>query len=437
MTYAQACDLLAGLVNYEKLAKPRDGFKLDDIRRLLALGGDPQKKLSRTVLVAGTKGKGSVCHILESALRACGRTTGLFTSPHVRTVRERVRLDGAMLSKRAFAAAVAHWEPLVRRQPVSYFELTTALAVDVFARQAVDYAIVEVGLGGRLDATNLTDPDVSVITRIGLDHTRVLGGSLRLIAVEKAGIMRAGRPVVLARQLPAALRALKRCATDKGADVVSVDGRLRTWDVVLDAGGVMFSSLGELGAGRLRLPLLGRHQIDNANAALAALGVLARTDSRIRYESVSRGFEQVDVPARCQTVSSSPWIIVDSCHNPDSGAALAQVIREHLGRQVVLVYGSLRGKRITDTIRPLVPHVREAILTVPSSPRAASLTRLKLNFSRLGLAHHATPGIAEAMSLAFQLAAADDTPVVIAGSFYLAGEALDWLEARGSLDREA
>jgi len=202
LRYAEALSKLDRLVNYEKQAKPRNEFKLDDIRELLRLAGDPHRSLRLVVLVAGTKGKGSMCHMLEASLRACGRKTGMFVSPHVITVRERIQVGGAPVSKRTFARLVDEIWPLVERQPVSYFELTAALAFTLFAREQVDYAIVEVGLGGRLDATNLLEPDVSVITRIGLDHTHVLGCTLPKIAREKAGIMRRGRPVVVGQQSP-------------------------------------------------------------------------------------------------------------------------------------------------------------------------------------------------------------------------------------------
>ncbi len=423
MTYADAVRFLDGLVDYEKLAKPRNRFKLDDIRRLLRLAGNPERRLGTTVLVAGTKGKGSVCHLLEAALRASGRRTGMFVSPHVGTVRERLQLDGAPVDKRVFARQVERFRPLVRKQPVSYFELTAAMAFDLFARRRVDYAVIETGLGGRLDATNLADPAVSVITRIGLDHTRVLGNSLTSIAREKAGIMRPGRPTVIARQPGPAAAELDRRARATGALPEPVGRHLRVWDTRLLPTGVEFSMLGELGAGRVGLPLLGRHQVENAATVLTVLGLLARGDPGIRFDRARRGLEQAVLPARCQLVEYDPVLVVDSCHNPDSGSALARVIGDHIGRKVVLVYGSLRGKLIAPTVRPLARWVRRAVLTMPDSPRAADLTRLRRIFGRLGVGYESAPRAGEALARARELSGGA-APIVVAGSFYLAGEVL-------------
>ncbi|MFO7675878.1 MAG: Mur ligase family protein [bacterium] len=430
MKYRQAVGLLDSLVNYERQAQPRDGFKLDAIRRLLGLAGDPQLLLERTVLVAGTKGKGSTCCLIESALRGCGLRTGMFLSPHVRSVRERVQLDGRLIGRAAFSAAVARLVPLARRRPVSYFEFTAALAFDVFARAGVDWAVLEVGLGGRLDATNLSDPDVSVITRIGLDHTAVLGRTVRRIAGEKAGIMRAGRPVVIGEQVPAAAAELARRARAAGAMPAWADRQVRVWDVLARPDGTDFSVFGELGAGRVGLGLLGWHQVENCRTALAALAAMARSDPRICLAPALAGLASARVPARCEVVSRDPLVIVDSCHNPDSGAALARVLADHVGQKVVLVYGSLRGKQVAATVRPLAPWVEQAVLTRPDSPRAAALPAVKAAFSRAGIAYQSADRLAGALARARELSAGR-TPVVVAGSFYLAGEALALLAPAG------
>jgi dihydrofolate synthase/folylpolyglutamate synthase len=438
LRYDEALSKLDSLVNYEKLAKPRNEFKLDDIRELLRLAGNPDRKLRRVVLVAGTKGKGSVCYMIEAALRTCGRKTGMFVSPHVDTVRERIQVNGVPVSKQRFARLVEQIWPLVNRQPVSYFELTAALAFNLFAREQVDYAVVEVGLGGRLDATNLLEPVVSVISRIGLDHTQVLGGTLPKIAREKAGIMRKGGPVVVSRQSPEADRELRKRAAAAGADFVPASTRVRVWDVRAGESGTSSSVLGELGAGRLVLALLGRHQIENAQTALAALGLLARQDKAITMRVVLQGLGSVSIPARCELVSVKPPVVVDSCHNPESGAALGRVIADHLGgngprqrRKVILVYGSLRGKLITQTVRPLAEWTQTAVLVRPDSPRAEDFCRLRRVFGRLHVPYVQADSVRAGLRKAFALAAGLH-PVVVAGSFYLAGEALEVLR-RGSL----
>lgn len=429
MRYSEALAFLDGLVNYEKLAKPRDQFKLDDIRRLLGLAGNPQDRLKRVVLVAGTKGKGSTCYLIESALRACGLRTGLFVSPHVLDVRERIQLNGRLITPEAFARLVERFAPLVRRQPVSYFELTAALALEAFRRARVDCAVVEVGLGGRLDATNLTNPDISVITLIGLDHIKVLGGTPSKIAREKAGIIRPKRPAVIGRQAyPEALETLLKEAGRVGAMPVEAVSAVSVDRVRQGAWGVRFGWRGSLGSGTVALPLWGGHQVENCRTALAVLGLLARTDPRITAARVRRGLASVRIPARCEVVARSPLVVVDSCHNPESGAALAEAIRCHIGRKVTLVYGSLRGKLVGPTVRPLAPWVGRAVLVAPSSPRAMPLPRLKSTFTRLGIPHDSAPDAASALSLARRIA--DKGPVVVAGSFYLAGEALAALGRR-------
>lgn len=437
MDYSRAVAFLDSLVNYEKQARPRDRFKLDDIRALLALAGSPERRLPPTILVAGTKGKGSTCYLLDAALRGCGLSTGLFISPHVTSVRERIQLDGRPISERAFAAAVERLMPLVRRCPVSYFELTAALAFDIFARRRPDWCIIEVGLGGRLDATNLCHPLIPVITRIGYDHLKVLGRTLSKIAGEKAGIMRPGRPVVLSAQVPEARRALLWAARRCGAVVVDSTRDVSIHNVMTRPAGSRFDFAGGLGRGRITIPLLGRHQVENCRTALAVLGLAAPLDPRISLAAARRGLAVVAVPARCEPVGRPP-VLVDSCHNPESGRALARTIRDHLGRNVILVYGSLSGKLVTDTVRPLAPLIGRAVLVGPDSPRALPLPLLQSVFTRLGIPAEPAPDVGSALALARRLAGRPPLPVVVAGSFYLAGEARAILleeERRGARPR--
>jgi dihydrofolate synthase/folylpolyglutamate synthase len=455
MTYSQAVEFLDGLVNYEKLAKPRNEFKLDNIRRLLELAGNPERRMRNVILVAGTKGKGSVCYMLEAALRGCRLSTGMFLSPHVLDVRERIQLDGKPVPRSVFANLVSRLAPLVsssspssvvsRPDPVeaSYFEMTTAMAFLLFADRQPDYSIVEVGLGGRLDATNLCEPDISVITRIGYDHTRVLGNTLKKIAGEKAGIMRRGRPVVIGEQEPEALVALKHKVRESGArpvqpaSVVSVPSCQSVRD------GLKLDARCRFGTGAICLPLLGFHQVENCKTALAVLNELSVHDRRIEFSRVVRGMRTVSIPARCQVVRQRPLTIVDSCHNPESGRALANVLRDHLpvprpasrrSPRVVLVYGSLRGKLVEEIVAPLAPFVEQAILVQPDSPRALPLVDLKSVFSRLRVPHVTADGVGAALAQAKRLAQAQAQaqarprrpamPIVVAGSFYLAGEVL-------------
>ena len=452
MTYRSSLAFLDGLVNYEKLAGPRNEFKLDNIRRLLELAGNPQRKMRNVILVAGTKGKGSVCYMLDAALRGCKLSTGMFISPHVLDVRERIQLDGKPIPKSLFAGLVARLTPFVAssttadlqsRVPVSYFEMTTAMAFLLFAEQQPDYSIIEVGLGGRLDATNLSDPTISVITRIGYDHLKVLGNTLTEIAGEKAGIMRKGRPVVIGEQEPEARRELEARANAIGAEFVPAGSVVEIPYADPRRWGMSLSPVAIFGAELIDLPLLGYHQVENCETALAVLSELAMDDRRIKFKSVARGMRTVSIPARCQVVRQRPLIIVDSCHNPESGRALANVLRDHLPmlrsatrhsplatrqlQKVILVYGSLSGKLVAETVAPLAPFVEKAILVQPDNPRAMPLAELGSVFTDLSIPYVTADSVRSALSLARASSLSfqpSSLPVVVAGSFYLAGEVL-------------
>jgi dihydrofolate synthase / folylpolyglutamate synthase len=463
MTYRSSLAFLDGLVNYEKLAGPRNEFKLDNIRRLLELAGNPQRRMRNVILVAGTKGKGSVCYMLDAALRGCKLSTGMFSSPHVLDVRERIQLDGKPIPKSLFAKLVTRLAPFVASvrpsslvpRPdavaVSYFEMTTAMAFLLFAERQPDYSVIEVGLGGRLDATNLSDPVVSVITRIGYDHLTVLGNTLTKIAAEKAGIMRKGRPVVIGEQEPEALAALKFKARESGARLVQAGSVVSVPSVQFVAYGLKINARCPLGSGVIRLPLLGYHQVENCRAALTVLSGLSIDDRRIKFKRVARGMGTVSMPARCQVVRQRPLTIVDSCHNPESGRALANVLRDHLphlrsanrqSQKVVLVYGSLSGKLVAETVAPLAPYVEQAILVQPDNPRAMPLAELESVFTGLHIPNLTAASVPAALAQARKLAQAQaqaqrpqtatcrlqtSLPIVVAGSFYLAGEVLKLL----------
>jgi len=423
VNYLQARKFLDSLVNYERQAKPRDEFKLDNIRRLLELADNPHQRLSNVILIAGTKGKGSVAYLLDAGLRACGLSSGLYISPHLISVRERIQLNGNWIDKATFARLVAKFQPLVKRTKVSYFELLTALAFELFARRQPDYAVIEVGLGGRLDATNLSEPVLSVITKIGFDHINVLGKTLTKIAREKAGVMRSNRPVVIAPQYDEARRELLTQAQRVGAQPVLVDERSRMWDEDSSAAGLRFSCFTELGAGRVELKLLGSHQIANSLTALTTLGIIARSDPRLNFNQVVAGWSKLVIPGRCQVVAENPPLIIDSCHNPESGVALAEVIRECFRDKVILIYGSLRNKLVKRTVTPIARYVDTALVVAPDSPRALAPSVLKGLFTRLKVPAEIAPDFKTALARAQELAIGR-LPIVIAGSFYLAGTAL-------------
>ncbi|HEV2011292.1 MAG TPA: folylpolyglutamate synthase/dihydrofolate synthase family protein [Candidatus Limnocylindria bacterium] len=379
-------------------------WRLGRMRALLRLAGDPDRQM-RVVLIAGTKGKGSTAAFLASILHTAGLQAGLFTSPHLQTYRERVRIDGAMLGDSDFARAIDRLRPLVARlrredpaagEPTT-FELTLLLAIRAFADRGCAIAIIEVGLGGRLDATNALDPAVSVITSISYDHTAILGRTLGAIASEKAGIVRRGRPAPVAVQRPAAARAIERICRATGADRRVV----RPLGVHAD------------------LALTGDHQRQNAALAIAAARALGADE-----DAIANGLRTATWPARFERVRGRPPIVLDGAHNGASAEALARTLRqERDGRRLILVVGINRDKDARAVIRPLAKMASAVVATRSSSPRAvdpADVARVAARGLRVPVT---TAADVPAALAAARRAAGPDGLVCVAGSLALAADA--------------
>ena len=384
-------------------------WRLGRMRRLLELMGDPDERM-RIVLVAGTKGKGSTAAFLASILHSAGVTAGLFTSPELQVFRERVRVDGVMLPPAEFGRAIRRLRPVVaglrRRHPAAgdptAFELTLALALRAFADAGCAVAIIEVGLGGRLDATNALDPAVSVLTAVSHDHTAILGRSLSAIATEKAGIVRRGRPAIIAPQRPAALAAIRRACRQAGADVVLVRPM----------------------AAAAHLGLVGGHQRENAALAVAAARALASAGLEIPEHAYAAGLRRVVWPGRFERVGRRPGVIIDGAHNDASAAALARALRaERRGRRLVLVVGLNRDKDARAVLAPLARLASEIVATRSSDLRAAAPSEVGRQAGRL--TRHPVQiaaDVGSALALARQRAGATGL-VCVTGSLALAGAA--------------
>ena len=379
------------------------------MRALLALMGDPDRAMT-VVLIAGTKGKGSTAAFLASILHSAGVQAGLFTSPHLQVFRERVRVDGAMLSEAAFERAIEGLRPVVTRLRRSHpdagdpttFELTLALAMRAFAERHCAVAIIEVGLGGRLDATNALDPAISVLTPVSHDHTAILGRTLAAIATETAGIVRRGRPALVAPQRPAALAAIRRVGRSAGAGVVLVQPT----------------------AAAAVLGLAGEHQRGNAALAVAAARALAATGLAIPERAYAAGLRQVVWPGRFERVGRRPDVIIDGAHNDASAAALARGLRaERRGRRLVLVIGLNRDKDARAVLRPLARVSSEIVTTRSDDRRSAepsAVGRQAARVTRRPVA--AAVDIGRALALAQQHAGATGL-ICVTGSLALAGAA--------------
>lgn len=418
MDYPDSVRFLYSLGNEVKTAK----YGLERIRTLLAALGHPER-LRRIVHVAGTNGKGSVCAMVESGLRAAGLRTGLFTSPHLIEPTERIRINGLPVSSSEFTAAFDRVhscaEELLDRGEIdfhpTYFETVTAMAFVLFHQLPVDVAVLEVGLGGRLDATNVVTPELAVITPIDFDHEALLGKSLEAIAGEKAGILKPGAPALFAAQRPEAQATLERRASELGIPVTRVDETWRVKNLQCHARGSSFD-LENSRSMRIECPLAGEHQVGNAAVAAAALDRLGVTSC-----AIEPGIAQARWPGRLDRVSESPEIILDGAHNPAGARALAAYIaRFYGGRHVILIYGTMRDKAVAEIAGILFPHAHEIIATAPDQSRAVDPETIRT------LTDHPSVRIAPRLTdaLAQVRLAPPEHAIFITGSLFLVGEAL-------------
>ncbi len=418
MNYPDSVQFLYSLGNEIKTAK----LGLERISRVLEALGQPQDGL-RFVHVAGTNGKGSTCAMIESGLRAAGQRTGLFTSPHLSQPTERIRISGQEISSARFAEAFNQVHRAVEDLltageldwHTTYFETVTAMAMVVFAAERVDRVVLEVGLGGRLDATNVVDPELCVITPVDFDHEAFLGRSLEAIAGEKAGILKRGRPAVLARQRPEAARVLEERA--RALDVpFERTSDWRVEDLQLDARGSRFRLVGPRHL-RIRCPLAGEHQVENAVTAAAALARLGVSDA-----AIEAGIAAARWPGRLEHVSERPEIILDGAHNPAGARALAAYIgRFYAGRRVWLIFGTMRDKAVDEIAGILFPMARQVIVTAPNQARALApdAVRQLAGYPEIATA----PGIDAALAMVSD--AAPEDAIFITGSLFLVAEARD------------
>jgi len=379
MDYVEAIAYLHSLTDYETKRVRRytpEAFNLGRIERLLEAAGNPHREF-RSVHVAGTKGKGSTAAMIEACVREAGYRTALYTSPHLHTFRERIRVGGEKIGRGEVVALVQELRPLVERMPeLTTFEVITAMGFLHFARADVEVAVVEVGLGGRLDATNVLSPDVAVITSISLDHTYLLGDTLGEIAGEKGGIIKTGIPTVSAPQRAEAIQTLEAISLRRDSRLVEV---CRDWDYDVgpaDNEGQSFSvrrisNGGSPLDGEYWIPLLGRHQLENAATAVATLGILRDAGFDLPLETVERGLRGVQWPGRMEILSQDPLVLVDCAHNPYSARTLRDALEEWFpDRGWVMVFGASADKDIAGMLKALVPISEYTIVTRADHPRA-------------------------------------------------------------------
>ncbi|MBA4189169.1 MAG: bifunctional folylpolyglutamate synthase/dihydrofolate synthase [Planctomycetaceae bacterium] len=413
MTYDEALSFWYGRINYEvRSAQPGD-LKLERMRALLGLLADPHERV-RVVHVTGTKGKGSTCAMLAQILRCAGYRVGLFTSPHLEHVEERIQVDGVPITHAELAARIEEVAKAVRQlesdgTPITFFEIGTALGFLHFCYRRCDVAVVEVGLGGRFDSTNVCNPLVSVITNVGLDHTAQLGNSLEEIAFQKAGIIKRRVPVVSGVTQPGPRDVVRKVATELNSPLWEVDDH----------------ALRESQALSRSVVLLGDHQLVNAVGAIATIQRLRESGLSISDTAVVRGLKTVHWPARVEVISTRPTIILDTAHNEPSAEALVATLRTNFptaGHKSV-VFAVSADKQYVEILRILAGYFDRFYLTKYGNPRAVPPERLAAALTEVSpgkpFAIHLKSG--EALA-AVRAASGPDDLLCITGSVFLAGE---------------
>jgi dihydrofolate synthase/folylpolyglutamate synthase len=445
MSYDSSVQQLYAL-GHELASTPSHKFDLAYVRELLSALGNPERRFP-SVLIAGTNGKGSTAATLASILRAGGYTTGLYSSPHLVKINERIRVNGEAISDVEFEEIHNRVErmaqDLVLRKKLpwhpSFFEMLTAMAFEYFASIAVDIAVLEVGMGGRLDATNVVDPLVSVIADVALDHQKYLGNTIGEIAGEKAGIIHANGIVVTLPQHPEANDVIGNAILEKNAHGVSATKYVPP--VSPGASGYLAGRVSPaLGRNRYPLtvmgeeimvdsPLPGRHQFRNIALAIAAAEELASFGFKVTPQQIERGMRETHWPGRFQVVTPSAAtgdhdLVLDVAHNPAGAWALRSALSENFPeRPLTFVFGAMRDKAVQEMAEILFPIAEQVVVTPVNNPRAATADELLEAGARTGAQLHPEQSVAAALARAIGLTSPQGV-IVVAGSIFLVGEAM-------------
>lgn len=430
-TYTDAVEYLYSFINWEVERHVRyapEAMTLERPRRVLEALGNPHLQYP-VIHITGTKGKGSVGAMCASALQASGLRTGLYSSPHLQDYRERFRVNDVLISPQDFTALVNAVRPIVEEvEDITWFEVTTAMAFLYFAQRQVEAAVIEVGLGGRLDATNVVQPAVSVITSLSYDHMHLLGNSLAAIAREKGGIIKAGVPVVSAPQPPEALDVLRGIAQERGAPFTLV-GHDWLYEPLppSDAGEHFLAAPAAQPMQPYHVSLVGEHQALNATVALAALAHVREAGVPLTDAGIRAGFAAVDWPGRLEVLSREPLLIADAAHNAASARRLRATLEARFWRQpMALVFGASADKDITGMFDALLPLADVLIVTEAAHPRAIAAEELEALALQQGYSGpiERVIGVAAAMARAVEHVGPQGL-VCTTGSLFVVGEARD------------
>jgi len=433
MNYAQAEAYVLSFTDYEKIpgiAYAAGNFDLRRMEELLHRVGDPHLG-TRTIHIAGTKGKGSTAAMAAQILVTSGYKVGLYTSPHLFTLRERIRINNTMISEHEFTLMATEFEPLVeevnkkaRFGLLTTFEILTAIAFTYFKKHGVDIQVLEVGLGGRLDATNVARGDVCIITSLSLDHTSVLGDTIAKIAAEKAGIIKAGSIVVNFPQMKDAQGIIeKRCRENK-ARLIQL-GKDITWTrSSTTMSGQSFTARSNSKIYNLQIPLIGDYQLENGVAAVAAVEALAEMGCKVSPESIIEGLKKTQWPGRLQIVQQKPLVVVDGAHNVHSIKRMLRAVREYLKYDhLFVIFGVSSDKDIPGMVGELASFTKNIIVTSSNHPRAAANSVLADEFFKQGIEAQVVNSVADGIIGILPKAGKKDL-ILITGSLFVVAEAL-------------
>jgi dihydrofolate synthase/folylpolyglutamate synthase len=432
--YQEALDYIYSFIDNSLTHQANLSLADSDLSRMYTLMqslGNPQNHYP-SIHVAGSKGKGSVSAFCATALQYGGYKVGLYTSPHLRDFEERIQIKREPISREDFVTLVEEIKPYVSAIPrLNTFEIATAIAFWYFSRQKVDIAVIEVGLGGRLDATNVITPKVSVITALYLEHTKILGDTIEKIAMEKAGIIKPGIPVVISPQVSEARKTIEEIAAQRKASLAQI-GQDYTFDQTrssLDGQAFTLKSSITNELTGLEIGLLGHHQVENASTAYIALQRLCEQGIPISERAIHEGFAHTEWPARFEVLRQEPPLIVDSAHNPDSARKLRHTIEEYFpGRPIVLIFGVSEDKNVDGMIKELHPGTIQFICSQSTHPRAMNAEDLLKLVRPFNVSARVINDVGAALEEAISIAG-KTAVVLVTGSIFVAATArIAWFE---------
>lgn len=433
MNYQESIDFIFGHTNYEAvLHKPHieGNYDLRRVYQLLERLGNPHLQ-ARSLHITGTNGKGSTSTMLASVLTAAGYKTGLFTSPHLITMRERFMVNGRMISEEEVAGLMTRLKPEIEAVNaeatfgrLTVFEILTTLCFVWFAEQGCDFQVMEVGMGGRFDATNVIQPEVCLLTSISLDHTEVLGNTIAKIAFEKCGIIKPGCVVVSHPQTPEADKVIQEACRQKQVKLIQIGRDVKSCSQSYNLHNQSLTVKGRLADYIVTIPLLGHHQLDNAAAAVAALEVLSERGFAIKKDAIAEGLAKVEFPGRLQIVRQKPLIVLDGGHNPEAANKLKDALKLYFKpARSILVIGMSADKDMAAVVNILSPVFDQVIATRANNPRSARPGLLAGFFKAQGKSTATCENIHQALAQAGQMAGENDL-ICVTGSLFVVGEAL-------------